>query len=223
VSWRVANSLLVLRAEINRRWPNRDTVSDGTIGDEAHRRSKSDHNPNSKGVVRALDIDVDGINAAWLAEHVRQLGAKGDARLTDGGYAIFNHRIASEVKGWTWRAYDGRNPHTAHVHVSVSRTERGYDSTAAWGVPEGTGPVNDPPIEYEPYRKGVTPGSRQVKLGSAGDDVLHLQRRIGGVGVDGYFGKATEARVRWFQKQRGLGIDGIVGPRTWASVRPTHK
>jgi peptidoglycan hydrolase-like protein with peptidoglycan-binding domain len=218
----VASSLLVLRDEINRRWPNRDKRSDGTIGDEAHRRSKSDHNPNGKGVVRALDVDVDGINAAWLAEHVRQLGAKGDARLVDGGYAIFNHRIASEVEGWRWRAYRGSNPHTAHVHVSVSRAERGYDSTAAWGVPRGTGPVSDPPIDYEPYRKDVTPGSRQVKLGSAGDDVQYLQRRIGGVEADGYFGKATEARVRWLQEHRGLGIDGIVGPRTWAAVRPTR-
>ncbi len=223
MNWRVASSLLVLRDEINGRWPNRDKTSDGTIGDAKHSRPKSDHNPNSQGVVRALDVDVDGINAAWLAEHVRQLGARRDPRLVDGGYVIFNHRIASEVQAWRWRAYNGSNPHTSHVHVSVSRGARGYDSTVPWGVRTGT--VSDvepqvPKIEYEPYRRGVAPGSRTVKLGSAGDDVRYLQRRIGGVEADGYFGKATEARVRWLQGQRRLTVDGIVGPRTWAPVRP---
>lgn len=217
----MASSLLVLRDEINRRWPRRDRRSDGTIGDANHARSRSDHNPNSQGVVRALDVDVDGINAAWLAEHLRRLGARGDPRLVGGGYVIFNRRIASDVGGWRWRAYRGRNPHTSHLHVSASQARRGYDSTAPWGVRSGTLPGTRSPraISYEAYRKGVRPGSRQLRLGSAGDDVAYLQRRIGGLAVDGYFGPATHARVRWFQGRRGLGVDGIVGPRTWAAVR----
>jgi hypothetical protein len=138
--WRVAGSLLVLRGEIDRRWPERDKTSDGTIGDAAHATHESDHNPfivddEGIGVVRALDVDVDGINAAQLAEHLRQLGKKGDERLNGKGYVIFNRRIASEVQDWTWRQYNGENPHTSHVHVSVSRTaDPGYDSLGGWGV-----------------------------------------------------------------------------------------
>jgi hypothetical protein len=138
--WRVAGSLLVLRGEINERWPERDKTSDGTIGDAAHAARGSDHNPfivddDGIGVVRALDVDVDGINAAQLAEHLRQLGKQGDDRLNGKGYVIFNRRIASEVQNWTWRHYDGANPHTAHLHVSVSRKpDPGYDSLGTWGV-----------------------------------------------------------------------------------------
>ena len=91
--WRVAGCLLVLRDEINERWPERDKASDGMIGDAAHASSDSDHNPfiidDGVGVVRALDVDVDGIDAAKLAEHLRQLGKKGDKRVNNGGYVIF--------------------------------------------------------------------------------------------------------------------------------------
>ena len=61
----LAPSLVQLRNEINRRWPNRDKTSDGWIGDPAHQATKSDHNPDSKGCVHALDIDKDGIDP-WL-------------------------------------------------------------------------------------------------------------------------------------------------------------
>ena len=138
--WRVAGSLLVLLSEINERWPERDKTSDGTIGDAAHAATTSDHNPfivddDGIGVVRARDVDVDGINAAMLAEHLRQLGKKGDDRLIGKGYVIFIRRIASEVQDWAWRRYDGTNPHTKHLHVSVSRkADPGYDSLGGWGI-----------------------------------------------------------------------------------------
>jgi len=137
-AWRAARSLTQLRKEIDLRWPNRDHASDGTIGDAAHcppgQPSSSDHCRNAAGVVRALDIDKDGIQAAWLAEHVRKLGANGDPRLKNGGYVIFNRRIASWSHGWRWRPYTGANPHTSHIHFSVSRDAAGYDKPGGWGV-----------------------------------------------------------------------------------------
>jgi hypothetical protein len=235
MSWRVATSLLVLRAEIDAKWPNRDRRSDGTIGDAAHisEGQASDHNPwivdGGIGVVRALDIDVDGIDAAWYSEHVRQLGAAGDHRLTDHGYVIFNRRIASGTGGWGWRAYTGPSPHTDHVHVSVARNKAGYDSTAAWGI-HGAPPAHSPAgpaapsgtVKFEQYRKGAKPGSRPLHLGSAGDDVAFLQRWIGGVKADGYLGDATVARLRWYQAMRKIPVNGVADSAVWSQILAVH-
>lgn len=146
MAWRVADSLEVLLAEVNHRWPSRDKTSDGSIGDAAHAARTSDHNPyikdaNGIGVVRARDFDKDGIDADLLAERVRLLGLRGDPRQR---YVIWNKRIASVQSGWAWRAYKGSNDHTHHVHVSVTENAPAYDSTAPWGIyppaiPEGEG------------------------------------------------------------------------------------
>lgn len=43
-------------AEANRIAPNRRKSSDGTLGDAAHRASVSDHNPDARGIVHAIDL-----------------------------------------------------------------------------------------------------------------------------------------------------------------------
>jgi len=53
-----------------------------------------------------------------------------------------------------------------------------------------------------------------LKVGSRGNEVKLLQEFLG-IGVDGIFGKGTEAAVKEFQKINGLVADGIVGPSTW--------
>ena len=58
-SWKLVAGGEALRGQVNNRWPNRDKRSDGTKGDSAHAARVSDHNPDSKGVVHALDIDED--------------------------------------------------------------------------------------------------------------------------------------------------------------------
>lgn len=140
MTYRLAESLDVLRAEINAAAQNRSKVSDGWIGDTAHASRTSDHNPwvidvNGIGVVRAFDFTHDpahGCDADVLAEHFRTLGKAGDRRLDNGGYVIRNARIASPRDSWAWRPYSGANPHTKHVHISVSTIQRDYDNRAKW-------------------------------------------------------------------------------------------
>ena len=135
MSWRVAKSLDVLLFQVNERWPNRDKSSDGTIGDASHSARTSDHNPNSKGVVCALDVTHDpsvGLDASLLAETLRQ---SHDPRIK---YLISNARICSStVKPWTWRQYSGMNAHRHHMHVSVYGN---YDDTTPWAIVVGDAP-----------------------------------------------------------------------------------
>lgn len=56
--------------------------------------------------------------------------------------------------------------------------------------------------------------TRLLKYGTRGEDVKELQNTLGGLAVDGIFGKNTRARVRSFQSNHGLAVDGIVGKNT---------
>jgi hypothetical protein len=136
--WRVARSLLVLRDQVNQAAPRRNKASDGTIGDAAHCRRQSDHNPwvrdGNIGVVTAMDITHDvsgGCDAGTIAESIR--GSR-DPRVK---YIIWNRRIAnsSPINGnpaWTWRNYTGSNPHNKHCHISVKSDKSSFDSTLPW-------------------------------------------------------------------------------------------
>jgi hypothetical protein len=138
--WRVANAIAALRTSVNIAWPNRSKVSDGTIGDIAHQNqgSASDHNPwiivDGIGVVRAFDITCDGIPHFDVAERLRILGSQSDPRLTNGGYVIHERQIAGGTHSWDWRPYTGSDPHTSHIHVSVSRIPSDFDKAMPWNV-----------------------------------------------------------------------------------------
>jgi hypothetical protein len=135
-TWRVANALLCLRDQVNIKAPNRSKASDGTIGDAAHARRSSDHNPHVRdgaiGVVTAMDITHDpahGCDAGRLAD---ALIASRDPRIK---YVIWNRRIASAtVSPWIWRPYSGANPHDKHVHVSVVAEKSLYDDIETWQI-----------------------------------------------------------------------------------------
>jgi lysozyme family protein len=127
---RIAKSLDVLRAQIDAKYPNRSKLSDGWIGDTAHRARPSDHNPNAAGVVTALDITHDpahGVDTWALAEILR---ANKDPRIK---YVISNGRIfSSVVSPWQWRPYTGANKHAHHIHVSVMGDAALYELATPW-------------------------------------------------------------------------------------------
>ncbi|SFW28280.1 hypothetical protein [Luteibacter sp. UNCMF366Tsu5.1] len=137
-TWRVAQSLITLRDQINALAPRRRKDSDGTIGDAAHCGRESDHNPHVRngamGIVTALDITHDiagGCNCAELAERLQH---SHDVRIK---YVIWNRRMYSSYAHandgpWVWRPYAGENPHDKHMHVSVVEDERLYDDTTPW-------------------------------------------------------------------------------------------
>jgi hypothetical protein len=126
MAWYLAPALAVGRSEVNRRWPNRDKASDGTIGDAAHQASTSDHNPNARESVNAWDMDKDGVDV-WAVIDAFQ-------RHPSSHYWIFNRQIADRDDGWRRRAYSGDNPHTAHVHFSIRQTAAAEQDQRPWGI-----------------------------------------------------------------------------------------
>jgi len=143
MSWRVAESLDQLLSEINASAPNRSKASDGSVGDQAHQSTDSDHNPHCQGwVVTARDFthDPDGgfdsyAYADWQRRRCKGEILIGGERETRVSYIISNRRIASPSSNWAWCDYTGSNPHDHHVHVSVDCTGEGgaMDSTQPWG------------------------------------------------------------------------------------------
>lgn len=132
----LAPSLVKLRDEIDARWPNRDRRSDGWIGDENHSHRQSDHNPDEGGMVHAIDVDKDGINVKLLLD-----STIGDRRVW---YVIWNRNIWSRTYDWKRRDYNGSNPHTSHVHISINYNDYSEFNTRRWlPPPEGDDMTKD--------------------------------------------------------------------------------
>ncbi len=57
-----------------------------------------------------------------------------------------------------------------------------------------------------------------LSVGSTGNEVKELQRKLNVTPVDGIFGPITYEAVIKFQSENGLRVDGIVGPLTAAKL-----
>lgn len=158
-----------MREQVNATAPKRSRKSDGWIGDAAHSARKSDHNPNARGVVQALDITHDpkgGMDSHALAEALRTAR---DLRIK---YVISNGRIFSAAeKPWQWRKYSGSNPHATHVHVSVADDPRKYDDARAWDIGLRASAKAAAPADTRPpapiVREGVKPALRSKSVWAA--------------------------------------------------------
>ena len=221
MTWKLSPALVRLRDELNAAYPKRSKASDGSIGDTAHSARKSDHNPDSAGWVRAIDVtewdpgtpNVDGDDVAEaLAEFLR---ASKDPRVK---YVIWRGRMFASYatasrKAWTWGRYTGPNGHFKHCHVSVVADARGLDPKA-WGFHKGAAPT-------PPQGSGIP--HDVLREGAAGPKVTAIQWTLTFLGhptaVDGDWGPKTTAAVRSFQQAvRRMGgdlvADGVWGPRT---------
>jgi hypothetical protein len=126
-----------LREQFDDTFPDRDRRSDGWVGDTRHAARPSDHNPDRQtGTVRAIDVDRDVSGKAKpdlmpdIADQIRLCAKAGDKRIS---YVIFDGRIASSKKGWSWRPYDGANKHNHHCHISF--TQAGDTDGSFFNIP----------------------------------------------------------------------------------------
>lgn len=241
-SYRLCRAGGDLRAEIDAAYPRRDRSSDGWIGDTSHSARRSDHNPDrdyNPGVVKAIDIDKDGIpDFNGMVERIRAVGASGDIRLR-GGYIIWNGKIAGTHTGWRWHAYTGPNPHTGHAHFSFADAQAGFDALGDWPVLPKPAPAPAPAPAPRPNPDPILPGVHEHRTATIHRrDVGHpaeirdLQghlnawrrnRQLSTHPVDGVWDDWLEIAFRTFQKTYGLTVDGICGQHGWAKVHQITK
>lgn len=182
----LAPSLVQLRNEINAANPGRDKSSDGWIGDASHAARKSDHNPDysAGGIVRAIDVDVDGCDPDKLIAV-----AIADPRTE---YVISRGFIYERLNGFRKRKYTGSNDHSKHTHISIRTTAAGA-AAGAWGFSGGGGapaPSGGSRPSFEQVVADVIAGKygngeeRARRVSAAGQDYnavrAEVNRRLGG-------------------------------------------
>jgi hypothetical protein len=217
VSWRTARAIKALFDELNAAAPKRSRLSDGTIGDAAHRSRDSDHNPwvqdgSGVGVVTAGDLtddDAAGADMSKLVDYFTRISH--DERIK---YLIHRGRIyssypAAGAPAWAARPYDGLNAHMHHLHVSVNKESRHYDDSRSWGVAKALNPPKPKP------KLARILEVRHPML--HGEDVKTVQRIVR-TKVDGWYGPDTAGDVKRWQRAHGLSADGEVGPKTAAKM-----
>jgi hypothetical protein len=213
-AWYLNTFLTSWRAAVNKQFPKRTKLSDGTIGDTAHQQTSSQHNPDADGSVDAWDCDLNLLGSSnplgspaevadmhkLIAEFQRQPQAQ---------LWIFQRHIANrDIDNWKVRPYSGPSPHDHHCHFQSKSTKEKQPYTG--NLDKVFTAVNAKPA-------AANLGSRVLKKGMTGADVAYLQRWLG-LDDDGVFGPATEAKVKAYQKMRGVTADGIVGPATWRQM-----
>lgn len=124
--------------------------------------------------------------------------------------------------------YDSKNKNYSHtgLHVGGGRiihcsgtvkegkiTDKGWSNYA---IPKG---IDDTPTPAT--KPTLRRGDRGAYVTLAQTELQQRGYDVGASGIDGIFGKATEAAVKAFQKEhtdengKPLTADGVIGPKTW--------
>lgn len=120
--------------------------------------------------------------------------------------------VYSEKKGKFTHTGLGYKGSTCECSSGVQYALKRAKKWTHWAVPKGLGgniPERKPTLRRGD--KGAYVTLLQTELVQRGYDV-------GKSGIDGDFGRATEAAVKAFQKDAGLVVDGVCGQKTWDAL-----
>ncbi|MGH2895337.1 MAG: peptidoglycan-binding domain-containing protein, partial [Solirubrobacteraceae bacterium] len=147
-------------------------------------------------------------------------------------YVIYNRRIWGAYEPG-WRPYTYGDPHTSHIHVSLTwngaRAHTSFWTGHTWPTDYGTCAVffGSPAVVWtsrprlvecaRPVRAPRTEPGPYLWLGSAGTAVTDLQRRLH-IRATGSFGRATQRAVLRYQFWHDLPRTGAIDSPTRASL-----
>jgi hypothetical protein len=195
-NWYVDKGLGTLIAQVKQANPG---MVVGTIAGGGHVATwpATDHAPEPDGSVDAGDFMVGSkFTEAEADAFVAALVAHKDRRIA---YVIWKRRIVSSrmVDGraaWEWRRYNGDDPHTGHVHVSVN--DKHESDNSAWNL-------GGKMYKYEELK-----GYGLPILTAGMDDADY----------DGYNGVVRAQALLNVQGQ-ALKLDGVYGPKMVAAAK----
>jgi hypothetical protein len=155
----------------------------------------------SNSTLIGCEAENDGLGEPW---HPRSLDAQ--AALNAECAREFGHGAR---RCWEHKEHaEGRKIDRAGIDGSAWRHRVEHDSTGGGSAP----PPPPPPA----------PGSRTIRQGDKGPDVVAWQRHLS-IRDDGDFGPETHAWTVDYQRRHGLTPDGIVGPQTWATYHAAQQ
>ncbi len=153
-----------------------------------------------------------------------QVSNKNDFKETKHKWIKFKNK-------YTWTLEKGEGVKTVYVRFKDSKgnvSDIVYDTIQVIGDKKTTSVSNKAKrtVTKNPYVKGVSTYrfARNIKLGTKGNDVLELQKKLRKEGFftyptnTGYFGPVTLRAVRAYQKAHGIDQTGFVGPITRKSL-----
>jgi hypothetical protein len=165
----------------------------------------------------------------WADRNVR--GSETDVSNHAGGYAV-------DLNATKWALGSKASIYLTPAEIDrVHAQLRIYDGVIRWG---GDYVGRTDPMHFEiigtpaqvqavwaKLNAPIPAGDTRPVLskGARGPAVTELQVRLttrypayNHYAPTGYFGDATDAGVREFQRRSGLTVDGVVGPKTWAAL-----
>ena len=152
---------------------------------------------------RTLKKGMTGEDVKWLQAALRKMGA---SVTIDGDFGPATETKVKWAQKQLSLTQDGIVGPTTRNKIKA-RIEGGSSSGTG-----SSGSGNTYPVP-----------TRTLKQGMSGNDVKWLQATLNKLGsnfsVTGYFGSATLAAVKDFQRKKGLTVDGIVGPATRAKLQ----
>lgn len=195
--WHVDAGLAVLIKQMKSRYPK---LVVGTIGDKAHQNRKSDHNPEADGSVDAADfmLNKTGFDQSEAERFATTLALHSDHRLS---YVIWDRGIWKPGIGW--EEYNGSNPHTGHVHVSVN--DKHHSDLSSWNLTPWIRKLAY--MDLTAHMPLLRQGDRDDQL--PGYNLIARLQLLKGVEPDGIWGPVTS---------RALGFTAITSEQQWRDL-----
>lgn len=159
-----------------------------------------------------------GCSSQWnKADNWKAKGKISDGIPENTLVCLFYSKNGQE-KVWEHTGF-GYNGETVECSNGVQHFTTRNKKWTHWAIPACVDGGVEPTPTSEP-----TPTKPTLKRGCKGESVKELQTLLanrgydlGSCGIDGDFGRATEAAVKEFQRDSHLTADGIVGEKTWAA------
>lgn len=164
-----------------------------------------------------VDIRAAGATSQW--NKAKLWAAKGLVKdgIPQGQLVCLFYRDKNDSSKMAHTGF-GFNGETCECSLGVQHFEKMKSKWTHWGLPKGVEDNFDPDKVIKPT----------LRRGSKGEYVTLAQTlltnrgyNLGPCGIDGDYGKATEAAVKQFQRDWGLKEDGVVGQVTWQYLEST--